>query len=75
MGIRVDRLKRERKGVKYFSGDGDERFENRLYNDLSKEYWNKSSGKWVKRSFKNYVDEFFSFIFPKASDSPNSVPK
>lgn len=59
MGIRVDRLKRERKGVRYYSGNGDERFETRLYNDSSKEYWNKSSGKWVKRSFKNYIDEFF----------------
>ena len=57
MGIRVDRLKRERKGVRYYSGNGDERFETRLYNDSSKEYWNKSSGKWVKRSFKNYIDE------------------
>ena len=61
MGIRVDRIRKERDGIKYFDGDLNLRFVNGVYDDSRKVYWNKNSGKWVFKKNKIYVDDFFSW--------------
>jgi hypothetical protein len=61
VGIRVDRIRKERDGIKYFDGDLNLRFVNGVYDDSRKVYWNKNSGKWVFKKNKIYVDNFFSW--------------
>ena len=61
MGIRIDRIRKERDGLKYFDGDLNLRFVNGVYDDSRKVYWNKNSGKWVFKKNKIYVDDFFSW--------------
>jgi hypothetical protein len=61
VGIRIDRIRKERDGLKYFDGDLNLRFVNGVYDDSRKVYWNKNSGKWVFKKNKIYVDDFFSW--------------
>jgi hypothetical protein len=61
VGIRVDRIRKERDGIKYFDGNLNLRFVNGVYDDSRKVYWNKNSGKWVFKKNKIYVDDFFSW--------------